>query len=105
MIDYAEYNEPYYGDYEHTDSGLFESEPDMVNHPSHYQSETGIEAIDVMKAFTDGLVGMEAVDTAQVIKYICRWKRKNGLEDLYKAKWYLENLIDYVEESTKKEND
>jgi hypothetical protein len=105
MIDYAEYHEPYYGDYEHTDSGLFESEPDMVNHPSHYQSETCIEAIDVMKAFTDGLVGMEAVDTAQVIKYICRWKRKNGLEDLYKAKWYLENLIDYVEESTKKEND
>ena len=105
MIDYAEYNESYYGDYEHTDSGLLESEPDMVNHPSHYQSETGIEAIDVMKAFTDGLVGMEAVDTAQVIKYICRWKRKNGLEDLYKAKWYLENLIDYVEESTKKEND
>ena len=97
-IDYAEYHEPYFGD-EDTDMDMI---PDMVNHPSHYQSETGIEAIDVMKAFTADLVGMEAVDTAQVIKYICRWKHKNGLEDLYKARWYLDDLIDYLEESTKK---
>ena len=58
---------------------------EAVNHPSHYQSANGIEVIDVMDAFTEGLEGIEAVDTAQVIKYICRWKKKNGLEDLKKA--------------------
>lgn len=79
--------------------------PDMVNHPPHYGSNTGIEVIDVIEAFTDGLVGIEATDTGNVIKYICRWKRKNGLEDLNKAKWYIEHLIEHVEKSNKKEND
>lgn len=72
---------------------------DMVNHPDHYKTNSGLETIDVIEAFTDGLNGIEAVDTANIIKYICRWKKKNGLEDLKKAKWYLEHLIN------KKEND
>lgn len=80
-------------------------EPDMVNHPPHYMSKTGLEVIDVIEAFTDGLVGIEATDTGNVIKYICRWKDKNGLQDLNKAKWYLEHLIEHVENSIKKEND
>ena len=68
----------------------------MVNHPAHYQSEMGIEVIDVMEAFTERLSGIEAVDTSMVIKYICRWKQKGGLEDLQKAEWYLTHLIDYI---------
>ena len=75
---------------------------DLVNHPNHYQSETGLEVIDVIDAFTDGLDGVEAFDTGNIIKYICRWKKKNGIEDLEKAKWYLENLIKEVKE---KENE
>lgn len=70
---------------------------DMVNHPSHYQSESGLEVIDVIKAFTSNLTGIEATDTGNVLKYMCRWKNKNGVEDLKKAKWYLEHLIDNVE--------
>lgn len=70
---------------------------DMVNHPSHYQSESGLEVIDVIKAFTSNLTGIEATDTGNVLKYMCRWKNKNGIEDLKKAKWYLEHLIDNVE--------
>lgn len=70
---------------------------DMVNHPSHYQSESGLEVIDVIKAFTSNLTGVEATDTGNVLKYMCRWKNKNGIEDLKKAKWYLEHLIDNVE--------
>lgn len=73
------------------------SENNMVNHPSHYQSETGLEAIDVIEAFTAGLRGIEAWDTGNIIKYICRWKKKNGLEDLKKVKWYIEDLIEHVE--------
>lgn len=79
-------------------------EKDMVNHPQHYISETGLETIDVIEAFTFDLKGVEAVCTGNVLKYICRWKNKNGLEDLKKAQWYLERLINHVEK-LEKEND
>lgn len=76
----------------------YESTDKMVSHPDHYQSKTGLEVIEVIEAFTADLTGIEAVDTANVIKYICRWKKKNGLQDLNKAMWYLQNLINHVEE-------
>ena len=68
-----------------------------VNHPLHYQSKTGLEVIDVIEAFTADLHGVTAFDTANVIKYICRWQAKNGVEDLKKAQWYLDHLINYIE--------
>lgn len=70
---------------------------DNVNHPSHYQSDSGLEVIDVIKAFTKDLIGMEAVCTGNAIKYILRWKKKNGVEDLKKARWYLDYLIKSIE--------
>lgn len=76
-------------------------QPDMVNHPSHYKTESGIEAIDVIEAFTEGLVGKEATNTGNVLKYMCRWKKKNGLQDLKKARWYLDRLINHVEKEGK----
>ena len=76
--------------------------PDMVNHPPHYQSKNGLEVIDVVETFTDGLNGIEATDTGNVIKYICRWSHKNGLEDLKKAQWYLNHLIERVEKRLSK---
>ena len=75
----------------------------MVSHPSHYMSETGLEVIDVIEAFTFDLKGIEAVDTGNVLKYTCRWKKKNGLQDLRKAQWYLEHLINHIE-NIEKEN-
>lgn len=74
---------------------------DIINHPSHYKSETGLEVIDVIKAFTADLKGIEAVDTGNIIKYICRWNKKNGVQDLKKAMWYLQHLIDYVDKNEK----
>lgn len=82
---------------------MFECEDKMVSHPSHYQSETGLEVIDVIEAFTFDLKGIEATDTGNVLKYMCRWKMKNGLQDLKKAQWYLTHLIDHVEK-LKEEN-
>lgn len=64
---------------------------DNVNHPSHY-TQGGIECIDALKAATAGLEGIEAVCTANAIKYLWRWKHKNGIEDIEKAIWYLERL-------------
>ena len=76
-------------------------EDKMVSHPPHYQSSTGLETIDVIEAFTSDLTGTEAVCTGNVLKYTCRWKHKNGVQDLKKAKWYLDRLIKHLE----KEND
>ena len=72
---------------------------DMVNHPKHYKAKNGMEVIDVIDAFTANLSGYEATHTGNVIKYICRWKEKNGLEDLKKAQWYLNRLIKNIEEN------
>lgn len=70
---------------------------DNVNHPEHYQTPNGLETIDVIEAFTSDLMGIEAVCTGNILKYMCRWKKKNGLEDLKKARWYLEKLIEKME--------
>lgn len=83
-------------------SKAYETDDQMVSHPSHYQTSSGMETIQVIEAFTEGLEGIEAVDTAQVIKYVCRWKKKNGLQDLEKAMWYLTNLINHVKEKETK---
>lgn len=72
---------------------------DNVNHPTHYQTKNGLEAIDVIKAFTEDLYGMDAVYTGQVLRYMCRWSKKNGLEDLKKAEWYLNELIKTFKET------
>lgn len=70
---------------------------DMVNHPSHY-TQGGIECIDAIKAATVGKTGIEAVCVANVVKYLWRYEEKNGLEDVKKARWYLERLINELSE-------
>lgn len=70
---------------------------DIVNHPKHYKTNSGLEAIDVIEAFTEDLIGSEATNTGNVLKYVCRWKKKGGLTDLRKAQWYLNRLIEQQE--------
>lgn len=65
---------------------------DNINHPSHYTAG-GIECIDALEAATAGLTGGEAICIANAIKYLWRWKYKNGAEDLRKAKWYIDRLL------------
>ena len=72
--------------------------PDMVSHPKHY-NQGGIECIDALKAATVGKRGIEAVCVANVIKYLWRYEEKNGIEDVRKAKWYIERLLKELEES------
>ncbi len=74
----------------------YESKDKNVSHPQHYQSETGLEAIDIIEAFTFDLQGIEAVDTGNILKYACRWKKKGGVQDLEKILWYTQHLIDHV---------
>ena len=75
----------------------YESDDLMVSHPSHYQSRTGLETKDVIEAFTEDLTGAEAVYTANILKYACRWKKKNGIQDLKKIMQCTQFLIDYIE--------
>lgn len=69
---------------------------DKVNHPSHY-NQSKIECIDAIEAAIEKLTGGEAFCTGNVIKYMWRWKEKNGSEDLKKAQWYLNRLIQKTE--------
>jgi|TARA_R100001086_G_scaffold124513_1_gene64286 hypothetical protein len=69
---------------------------DMVNHPPHY-NQHGVECIDAIKAttgdnFKDYLKG-------NIMKYLWRFDYKGKpIEDLQKARWYLDKLIDEVYE-------
>lgn len=62
-------------------------EEDIINKPIHYNSG-GIEPIDFIIAnklnFLEG----------NVIKYVTRYKYKNGLEDIKKAEFYIKKLIE-----------
>lgn len=71
---------------------------DIVNHPSHY-TQGKIECIDAIEEATKGLLGIAAVCVANIIKYIWRYKFKNGTEDLKKARWYLDKLIDHEDQT------
>jgi hypothetical protein len=63
-----------------------------VNHPAHYNAGN-IECIDAIEEAVKGLEGKEAFATGNAIKYLWRWKRKGGKEDLKKAVWYINRLI------------
>jgi len=69
---------------------------DVVNHPKHYQFGK-FETIEVIAEVTKNLSGLEAVCVANALKYIMRFKNKNGAEDIKKAIWYLRKMVGDVE--------
>ena len=67
---------------------------DMVNSPPHY-NQTGIECIDAISAATDS--GFKYYLQGNIMKYLWRFDYKNKpVEDLEKARWYLDRLIEEV---------
>ncbi len=68
---------------------------DMVNSPPHY-NEAGIECIDAISAALGD--GYEYYLQGNIMKYLWRYRYKNGTEDLKKASWYLDKLITEVED-------
>lgn len=70
--------------------------PDMVNHPPHYRSASGLESIVVIEAFNLNF------NLGNVIKYILRKGRKGDpKQDLLKAQWYLNREIEGMEDAPK----
>lgn len=70
---------------------------DNVNHPTHYTS-TKIETIEIIRDKLSA-EAFEGFCIGNVLKYVTRYKLKNGLEDLQKARWYLDKIIRVKEES------
>ena len=67
-----------------------------VNHPPHY-NQGSIECIDAIISATEGLDGDEAFLVGSAIKYLWRYRHKGKpLEDLEKARWYLNKLYSHV---------
>ncbi|MFQ8652518.1 DUF3310 domain-containing protein [Hominilimicola sp.] len=70
-------------------------ESDNINHPSHY--ETGkFECIDVIIE-TQGVEAVKGFCKCNAFKYLYRANRKNGLEDMKKAIWYLNKYVELEE--------
>lgn len=67
---------------------------DNVNKPSHYQGSKGLESIEVIDNFIGNLIGKAAWCWGNSIKYLLRFQKKNGIEDLKKARKNLDWLIE-----------
>lgn len=68
---------------------------DMVNHPGHYATDK-FECIDVMVE-TQGVFAVKAFCLCNAFKYLYRHNKKNGIEDIKKAIWYLEKFVELEE--------
>lgn len=70
-----------------------------VDHPLHYQSKNGLEVIDVIEAFGLGF------SLGNAVKYVCRAGKKDAIiQDLEKAKWYIEHEIQRLKKVQAKQN-
>jgi hypothetical protein len=75
---------------------------DNVNKPKHYMlfEEQGIEVRHVIEKLVnklDGAPGMVVADYVQLMQYLMRFMDKGGTEDLKKARWYLDKIIEQQE--------
>jgi len=70
---------------------------DPVNHPAHYNAGT-MEVIDAIEGLQLGF------HAGNVVKYVARYKHKGGVEDLKKARWYLDRLIENESKQPKQES-
>jgi len=73
---------------------------DMVNSPPHY-NKYGVECIEAIQSATGE--GYEYYLQGNIIKYLWRYRYKNGVQDLEKAQWYLSRLIEIKNQQEKDE--
>lgn len=69
---------------------------DNVHNPSHYTDHCSIECIDMIRLVL-GDEGFAKFCLGNAIKYLFRWKYKNGREDIEKAKVYADWLGEFVD--------
>lgn len=71
---------------------------DVVNSPKHY-TQGRFETIDVIMDITKHLPGDQGYLVGNIIKYLSRYHFKNGPEDVAKARWYTNKLLEVLEEA------
>ena len=74
--------------------------PSTMIRPTYYK-QGKVECIDAIASAVENLQGMDAFCTGNCIKYLFRWKQKNGVEDLTKSSYYLNYLIEKEKEKEK----
>ena len=83
-----------------------DSQYDVVENPKHYMlfEDEGIEVRDVIEKLVEKVdearmpySPLFSADYVQMMQYVMRFMDKNGVEDLKKARWYLDKLIDTYE--------
>jgi len=82
---------------ETSDNLVINSNNDIINKPNHYQLKikgNNIEVIDIIDSIIQNYPPKQAVRVANIIKYILRAGKKNGLDDFKKAKKYIEMLLE-----------
>ncbi len=67
---------------------------DNVNNPTHYTGE--VECIEAIKSSMSN-ESFKGYIKGNIIKYIWRYERKNGAEDLLKAQWYVNRLVKEIQ--------
>ena len=72
---------------------------DNINKPNHYIGTYGLEVKDVTRNFIKGKSEMEAHHWCSAVEYLLRYKEKNGLEDLKKARKNLDWMIEEMEKT------
>ena len=78
-------------------SEVYETMRDEINNPPHYNASK-IETIDIIESATEH--GFEYYLQGNIIKYMVRYRHKNGIQDLKKAQWYLNKLIELKNDIT-----
>ena len=69
---------------------------DVVNHPNHYETEK-MQCFDVILESQGWLAAMDFC-MCNAMKYIYRHRRKHGIEDVKKARWYINKYLELAEE-------
>lgn len=77
-------------------------EPDLVNNPPHY-THGDVECIDAIRAAL-GPQGFADFCRGNIIKYNWRCNHKAGVQDVEKARWYLNKLIDTMRTKAEHKN-
>ncbi len=72
---------------------------DEVQKPEHYNSASGMECIDAVRAMTSqpGFDGFVGLCLGSCLKYMWRWPMKGQVQSLKKAAWFLNKAIEYLE--------
>ena len=78
-------------------SEVYETMRDEINNPPHYNASK-IETIDIIESATGH--GFEYYLQGNILKYMIRYRHKNGIQDLKKAQWYLNKLIEVKNDIT-----